>query len=101
MTLRSYESLPATDSPSVDVRAVVDGHLPKGPPRHQQEPGPRQRVDNGRRAPRSEYGNLRTARSTSVGPQGRLALEHVHEAVEVGRDRVGEGSAPGQLDIQD
>src|SRR5215218_2842896 len=87
--------------PSVHVRSVEDRRLSVRLPGHEHEARPELRIDHGQRATRSENGNLRAAHPPCVGTEAGLAFQHVHEAVEVGRDQAAEGSAPRQLDVQD
>src|SRR5215216_5998424 len=87
--------------PSVHVRSVEVGHLSVRLPGHEHEARPGLRIDDGQRATRSENCNLRAARPPCVGAEAGLAFQHVHEAVELRRDRAAESSAPRQLDVQD
>src|SRR5918992_4361910 len=86
---------------SIHVRSVEDGRLSVRLPSHEHEARPGLRIDHPQRATRSEEGDLRAAHPPCVGAEAGLAFQHVHEAIEVGRDRVAEGSAPRQLDVQD
>src|SRR5215218_3238510 len=87
--------------PSVHVRSVVDRRLSVRLSGHEHEARPWLRIDHRKRATRSENGNLRAARPSCVGTEAGLAFQHVHKAIEVGRDRAAEGSASRQLDVQD
>src|SRR2546422_6991508 len=91
----------AVEITSVDVRSVVDRLVSVRLPGHEHEARTGLRIFDGQRITRSENGNLRTARPTSVGAETGLAFQHVDEAVEVGRHRAAEASALWQLDVQD
>src|SRR6185436_4006582 len=88
-------------SRSVDVRAVVDRCLAVRLAGHQHEARAGLCLDDAQLGPGPKDGDLRRPCRESVAADQRLALEHVDEGVEVGRDRGREGSAPRQQDIQD
>jgi hypothetical protein len=77
--------------PSVHLRPVVNRLLATGFPGHEHESRPGPRIDNDR-ATGSENSNLRASCQTLVGAETGLAFQHVHEAVEVGRQLAAQSS---------